>query len=100
MVDFFASYPYAMFPAKAELFNNAEYREKLPAELKKMVPEMALNILATASSLVMVNGPFPAAGEFESKAILGNGLVKMLVNNYTAEQAVDYVVDEIKILLD
>ncbi len=100
MVDFFTSYPYAMFPAKAELFNNAEYREKLPAELKKMVPEMALNILATASSLGMVNGPFPAAGEFESKAILGNGLVKMLVNNYTAEQAVDYIVDEIKILLD
>ncbi len=100
MVDFFASYPYAMFPAKAELFNNTEYREKLPAELKKMVPEMALNILATATSLGMVNGPFPSAGEFESKAILGNGLVKMLVNNYTAEQAVDYIVDEIKILLD
>ena len=100
LVDFYASYPYAMFPAKADLFNNAEYREKLPPELKKMVPDMALSILATASSLGMSNGPFPGAGEFESKSILGNALVKMLVNGYTADQAVDYVVNELKALLN
>ncbi len=100
LVDFYASYPYAMFPAKADLFNNAKYREKLPPELKKMVPDMALNILATASSLGMSNGPFPGAGEFESRSILGNALVKMLVNGYTAEQAVDYVVNELKTLLN
>ncbi|MGE5615204.1 MAG: ABC transporter substrate-binding protein [Bacillota bacterium] len=99
LVDFFLSYPYAMFPAKAELFHNKEYYEGLPDILKDMVPDMALNILATSTSLGMVNGPFPGAGEFEARCILGNGLVKMLSENYTAEQAVEYIIDELEKLM-
>jgi ABC-type glycerol-3-phosphate transport system substrate-binding protein len=99
MVDYFLSYPYAMFPAKTELFNNSKYQQGLPKELKPMVPEMAKKILSTSTSLVMANGPFPGAGEMESQCILGNGLVKMLTNGYTAEQAVDYVVSETKKLM-
>jgi len=99
LVDFFLSYPYAMFPAKAELFNSENYREGLPDILQPMVPDMALYILSTSTSLGMVNGPFPGAGEFESRCILGNGLVKMLTENATAEEAVDYVVEELNNLM-
>ncbi len=99
LVPFFLSYPHAMFPAKAELFENEEYRSGLPEELKKLVPDMALDILSTSSSLGMVNGPFPGAGEFESQSILGNGLIKMLVNGFTAEEAIDYIISELSHLL-
>lgn len=99
MVDFFLSYPHAMFPAKAELFANEKYRSGLPNELKKMIPDMATDILSTSTNLVMANGPFPGAGEAESKMILGNALVMMLSKNATADQAVDYVISELKKLL-
>ncbi|MEF9974244.1 MAG: sugar ABC transporter substrate-binding protein [Clostridia bacterium] len=100
MVDFFVSYPYAMFPAKAELFGNAAYQSSMPEEIKGLVPDMALDILNTASSLCMNNGPFPVSGEMESQCILGNGLVKMLVDDYSAEQAVDYVLENIASLME
>ena len=99
LVPFYLSYPHAMFPAKAELFENEDYRAGLPAELQKLVPDMALDILSTSTSLGMVNGPFPAAGEFEARSILGNALVKMLTENFTAEQAVEDVVEELNNLL-
>lgn len=99
LVDFYLSYPYAMFPTKAELFNSKAYQDGLPDTLKAMVPDMALDILSTSTSLGMVNGPFPGAGEFESKCILGNALIKMLSENATAEQAVDYIVDELEKLM-
>ncbi len=99
LVPFFLSYPFAMFPAKAELFENNDYRNGLPEELVNLVPNMALDILSTSSSLGMVNGPFPGAGEFESQCILGNGLVKMLSDGFTAEEAVDYIIGELKNLL-
>lgn len=99
MTDFFVSYPYAMFPAKTDLFNDEKYRNGLPEELKKMVPDMALDILKTSSALTMANGPFPGAGEVESRMILGNALVMMLSKNATADQAVDYVASELKKLL-
>lgn len=99
LIPFFLSYPHAMFPAKTELFENEEYRNGLPEELKRLVPDMALDILSTSSSLGMVNGPFPGAGEFEAQSILGNGLVKMLINNFTAEEAVDYIIKELSNLL-
>lgn len=99
LVPFFLSYPFAMFPAKAELFENNDYRNGLPEELVNLVPDMALDILSTSSSLGMVNGPFPGAGEFESQCILGNGLVKMLSDGFTAEEAVDYIIGELENLL-
>ena len=99
MVDFYLSYPYAMFPAKEDLFQNTKYQENLPDNLKEMVPDMALDILSTSNGLGMVNGPFPGAGEFESQCILGNGLIKMLSDGYSADQAVDYIVGELEKLL-
>lgn len=99
LVDFYLSYPYAMFPAKAELFSNTEYQENLPDTLKKMVPDMALDILSNSTGLGMANGPFPGAGEFESQSILGNGLIKMLSEGYTADEAVDYIIAELEKLL-
>ena len=99
LIDFYLSYPHAMFPAKSELFENARYQNGLPPELKRLVPDMALDILSTSSSLGMVNGPFPGAGEFESQSILGNALVKMFSEGYSAEKAVDYIVDELENLL-
>ncbi|MDD3059127.1 MAG: extracellular solute-binding protein [Spirochaetia bacterium] len=99
MVDFFASYPYAMFPAKAELFNSKSYQDKLPAELKGMVPEMALSILKDATGLTMANGPFPGAGEVESKSLLGNPLANMLIKGINANQAADQLIADLKALL-
>lgn len=100
LVDFYLSYPYAMFPAQESLYSSEKYISGMPETLKDMVPDMALDILATSSSLVMTNGAFPNAGEVESQCILGNALVNMLINDYTAEEAVDYIVEEIEELLD
>lgn len=99
LVDFYLSYPYAMFPVRPDYFDNQEYQENLPETLQKMVPDMALEILSGSTSLGMVNGPFPGAGEFESQCILGNGLIRMLTDSYTAEEAVDYIVEELEKLL-
>lgn len=99
LVDFYLSYPYAMFPVRPDYFDNQEYQENLPETLQKMVPDMALEILSESTSLGMVNGPFPGAGEFESQCILGNGLIRMLTDSYTAEEAVDYIVEELEKLL-
>lgn len=96
IIDFYLSYPYAMFPAKADFFHDKAYQEGLPDVLKEMVPDMALDILATSSGVVMSNGPFPAAGEIESQNTIGNALVKMLTEGYSAEQAVDYLIGEIE----
>ena len=100
LVDFYASYAYAMFPSQAALYHSEKYINSMPEILKPMVPDMALDILSTSSSLVMVHGPFPNAGEVESQKILGNALVLMLNEGYTAEQAVDYVVSTIEGLMD
>lgn len=100
MVDFYASYPYAMFPAKTDLFENAEYQAKLPEEIKVLVPDMALDILANATGLAMSNGPFPSAGEVESRSILGNPLSNMLIKGITAEQATGELITELKALLN
>lgn len=99
LVDFFASYPYAMFPAKADLFNSQSYQEKLPDELKVLVPDMALNILKDATGLVMSNGPFPYAGEVESRSILGNPLVNMLLKGTSARAAADELIQSLNALL-
>ncbi len=96
MAPFFVSYAHAMFPAKNDMFASAAYQNGLPPELKKMVPDLALKILSTSTGLVMANGPFPGSGEFEAQSVLGNALVRMLTSNYSAEQAVDYVVAELE----
>lgn len=99
LVDFYASYPYAMFPAQTALYQSEKYVQSMPDTLKELVPDMALEILETSTSLVMVNGAFPNAGEVESQRILGNALINMLTEGYTAEQAVDYIVESIEDLL-
>lgn len=99
LVDFYASYPYAMFPAKKDLFNSKNYQDKLPAELKVMVPDMALSILKDATGLTMANGPFPGAGEVESRSLLGNPLSNMLIKGISAEKAADQLIADLKSLL-
>ena len=99
LVDFYLPYPYAMFPVREELYSDSKYQENLPDNLKPMVPDMALDILSTSNGLTMVNGPFPGAGEFEAQCVLGNGLIKMLSDGYSADQAVDYIVGELEKLL-
>lgn len=100
LADFYASYAYAMFPSQAAMYESADYVNSVPDVLKELVPDMALDILGTSSSLVMVNGPFPNAGEVESQAILGNALVNMLIKGYSAEQAVDFIIEEIEGLME
>lgn len=100
MVDFYASYPYAMFPVKNDMYKSASYRAKLPDELKPMMPDMALEILGNASGLMMTNGPFPFAGEVESRKIFANPLIDMFNKGITASQAADELIAEVKALLN
>jgi ABC-type glycerol-3-phosphate transport system substrate-binding protein len=100
MVDFYASYPYAMFPVKNDMYKSASYRAKLPEELKPMMPDMALEILGNASGLMMTNGPFPFAGEVESRKIFANPLIDMFNKGITASQAADELIAEVKALLN
>jgi ABC-type glycerol-3-phosphate transport system substrate-binding protein len=100
MVNFYASYPYAMFPAQKELYTNAGYKSKLPQEITALVPDMALEILSHATLLTMSKGPFPNAGEVESRKILGDPLVNMLVKGSSAEQAADEVIAELNSLIN
>lgn len=95
LVDFYVSYPHAMFPAKKDIFEAAAYRDRLPKELQEMVPDLALDILSSSASIAMANGPFPYAGEVESKNYLGNALTRMLVNGISAEAAVDGVIADL-----
>jgi ABC-type glycerol-3-phosphate transport system substrate-binding protein len=100
MVDFYASYPYAMFPVKTELYKSATYRDKMPEELKLLLPDMALEILSHATPLMMTNGPFPFAGEVESRKIFANPLINMFTKGITAAQAADELVAEVQALLN
>jgi ABC-type glycerol-3-phosphate transport system substrate-binding protein len=99
MVDLYAAYPYSMFPVKNEMFRSASYKAKLPPELQQMMPDMALNILSSSAGLMMANGPFPFAGEVESRIILGNPLVNMFTRGISAAQAADELIAELEALL-
>jgi ABC-type glycerol-3-phosphate transport system substrate-binding protein len=99
MVDFYASYPYAMFPVKNAMYASADYRAKLPDELKPMLPDMALEILSHATPLMMSKGPFPYAGEVESRSIFAVPLANMFTKGISAEQAAQALIDEVQALL-
>ncbi|MDR1636032.1 MAG: extracellular solute-binding protein [Treponema sp.] len=100
MVDFYASYPYAMFPVLNETYKSSGYRAKLPDEIKPMLPDLALEILSHASGLMMTNGPFPFAGEVESRKIFANPLINMFNKGITAAQAADELIAETQALLN
>lgn len=99
MIPFYNSYPYAMFPGKKSHFESIQYRNNLPEEVKAMVPDMALEILSHSTGLAMANGPFPGAGEFESRKTLTNPLNSMLINGFTAERAVNQLIEELEDLV-
>jgi ABC-type glycerol-3-phosphate transport system substrate-binding protein len=99
MVDFYASYPYAMYPVKVDMYHSAEYKAKLPDELKPMMPDMALEILSHATPLMMGNGPFPYSGEVESRGIFAVPLANMFTKGISATQAADQLIAEVKALL-
>jgi len=99
MVDFYASYPYDMFPVKNEMYKSASYKAKLPPELQPMMPDMALDILSHATGLMMTNGPFPFAGEVESRKIFANPLINMFNKGTNASQAADELIAETNALL-
>jgi hypothetical protein len=100
MVDFYASYPYAMFPVKNDMYRSSTYKAKLPPELQPMMPDMALEILSHATGLMMSNGPFPFAGEVESRKIFVNPLINMFNKGITAAQAADELIAEVRALLN
>lgn len=98
LVPFYNSYPHAMYPAVKTLFNNETYRANLPAELQP-IPDLAVEVLAKSAAITMANGPFPAAGSVESSTILGDGVMRMINDGISAEQAVEEVLAKIKALL-
>jgi ABC-type glycerol-3-phosphate transport system substrate-binding protein len=100
MADFYASYPYAMFPVTKAMYASADYRAKLPDELKPMLPDLALEILSHATPLMQDNGPFPYAGEVESRSIFAVPLANMFTKGISAQQAADDMIKEIQALLN
>ncbi len=98
LVDFYLSYPYAMFPAVSAAYADAKYSAGLPEELKPIVP-MAPDILKNSAGIAMWNGSNPWSGEIENKAILPNALSDMLVKNISAQAATDQVTTQIKALM-
>jgi ABC-type glycerol-3-phosphate transport system substrate-binding protein len=99
MVDFYISYPYAMFPVKNAMYRSADYRAKLPDELKPMMPDMALETLNHAAFLMFTNGPFPYAGEVENQLLLAKPIAEMFTRGITAEQASDNLIKDLQNLI-
>lgn len=98
LVDFYLSYPYAMFPAVASLYDSQKYRDGLPDELKPIVP-LGPDILKNSAGIAMWTGSNPWSGEIENKKILPNALSDMLVNGISASAAVGEVTKNIQELM-
>jgi ABC-type glycerol-3-phosphate transport system substrate-binding protein len=98
LVDFYLSYPYAMFPTIASYYDNEKYAQGVPDELKPLVP-IAAEVLENSSGIAMWNGDNPWSGEIENKAILGNALSEMIVSGISAQEAVDKLEAQIKRLM-
>jgi ABC-type glycerol-3-phosphate transport system substrate-binding protein len=98
LVNFYVSYPYAMFPAVAALYDNPAYAQGVPDELKPLVP-LAPEILKSSAGISMWNGDNPWAGEIENKSLLSNALSDMLVEGISARQAVNNLTAELKRLM-
>lgn len=98
--DFYASYPYAMFPPFESLYYSEDYKNSLPEELQPFVPDLALSILSHSNAIALSNGPFPYAGEIEQTTLLGSPLVLMLTEGISAEEAVDMVISDLEALFD
>jgi ABC-type glycerol-3-phosphate transport system substrate-binding protein len=98
LVKFYLSYPYAMFPAVASLYDNKDYAAGLPEELRSIV-KIAPEILKNSAGIAMWNGSNPWAGEIENKKILPNALSDMLVKGISARAATAEVTKEIKGLM-
>jgi len=98
MLDFYLSYPHAMFPAQKELFYAERYQANLPEELKPFVPDLAVDILSNSAAIALASGPFPFAGVIESKNMLGSGLTRMVTEGISATEAVEAVIKDIEAL--
>jgi multiple sugar transport system substrate-binding protein len=98
LIDFYLSYPYAMFSALESHYKVPRYTAGQPDELKPIVP-VAAEILKFSAGISMWNGDNAWAGEIENKQILPNALNDMLVSGATAEAAVKKVAAEIKKLM-
>ncbi len=98
LIDYYLSYPAAMFSPLERHYKSQRYLDGLPADLKPILP-MAPEILKHSSGISQWNGPNPWAGEIENKVILPNALNEMLTKNISAEQAVKKVADELRKLM-
>ncbi len=95
LIDYYLSYPHAMFSAVEAHYKLQRYIDGQPDELKPLLP-LAPEILKFSAGISMWNGPNPWAGEIEAKVILPNALNDMLTKGITAEQAVKKISDELK----
>jgi len=98
LIDYYLSYPAAMFSPVEAHYKVQRYLDGLPAELKPILP-VAPEILKYSAGISQWNGANAWAGEIENKVILPNALNEMLTKNITAEQAVKKVADEIRRLM-
>jgi ABC-type glycerol-3-phosphate transport system substrate-binding protein len=98
LIDYYLSYPHAMFSAVEAHYKLQRYVDGQPPELKPLLPQ-APDILKFSAGISQWNGANPWAGEIENKSILPNALNDMLTKGISAEQAVKKVADELKKLM-
>jgi multiple sugar transport system substrate-binding protein len=98
LIDYYLSYPHAMFSAVESHYKVQRYIDGQPDELKPLLP-MAPEILKFSAGISLWNGPNPWAGEIENKVILPNALNDMLTKGVSADQAVKKANEELKKLM-
>ncbi len=98
LIDYYLSYPHAMFSAVESHYKLQRYIDGQPDELKPLLPQ-APEILKFSAGISQWNGANPWAGEIENKVILPNALNDMLTKGTSADQAVKKVADELKKLM-
>jgi ABC-type glycerol-3-phosphate transport system substrate-binding protein len=99
LLDFTLSFPYFHTPAYKPILEAPEYVNALPPELQPIM-QQAPEVLAWSAGISLWNGPNPWAGEIEAKMILPKALSRMLVDGWSAEQAVQEAATKLKELME
>ncbi len=102
LIPYYLSYPYAMFPAVASHWEHPDYVEGISNEYPELEPllDFGPEVLDHSSGISMWEGDNPWAGEIENRALLSEAVQLMLVQGYTAEQAVEWLEGQLRGMMD
>ena len=98
LLDFTLSFANTHFPPYRPVLEDPRYVEGLPAHLVQ-VAEQAETVLDSAAGIAQEVGAHPWAGEIEARQLLPRTLARILVDNWSAERAVDELRAELQQLI-